>query len=816
MFENPGSMFRFCFLFSVLIGNVLADDHKTLRVFIFAGQSNMVGSDSKVADIQRFPPFVGLEKPQKGVRFSYSIGRENKMNSEGWVDLQAVSKVVGPELSFARKVTERIEAPIAIIKVAAGGTHLGGDWNPKDPIGFKMYPLALEVVRKSLAELDRNKVPYRLEGFMWHQGENDMFNEEYQTNYGANLKKFLASWRRDLKSPGLKFYIGELCTKTIWGMDLRPRMYAISIGQRDVTNTDPLAEYVPTSHVGVEIGGGVGLHYHYGTLGQLQHGENYAEAYLDSIGKKKEVERTFKKWPYKKGAKVNLFVMAGHRNMEGERAFVQDLPEDLRKDDPSIAYRYSLGGGYRVSDQWEPLGAVGYYETFGPELSFARELKKKVSGNIAIAKFTHSGSQMNDWTPEGSEAKSRNLYPRFVDFIRTSVKELKDKGHQVELAGIFYHVGENDMSMPPYRKKSPEWLKLTVEQVRQDLKRPKLKWIVSQQAPTDDKRVNEIEVMSKFESLAASDYNMVHLKALNFPEQEKKLVLDSAGVIRLGEILAEGYLKSVSRKKAFLVPEGTKVIKNLVYSEPKGSPQLLDLYLPKQVASPLPVIVWVHGGGWKNGSKENPRHAAWLAAKGFAVASINYRLTSEAQWPAQIDDCRASVRWLRRNAQKYGLDADHIGAFGSSAGGHLVALMGTRPYADEASRVQAVCDWFGPSELLTMPPNMVANGRTEEQVAKSNGAILLGATVKDVPKLAKEASALDNVSADDAPFLIMHGSEDSGVPIDQSRKLHAALLGAEVPSEFHIVKEAGHGGPLFATPEVRAKVEAFFRRTLIK
>ena len=138
-----------------------------------------------------------------------------------------------------------------------------------------------------------------------------------------------------------------------------------------------------------------------------------------------------------------------------------------------------------------------------------------------------------------------------------SVKELKDKGHQVELAGIFYHVGENDMSMPPYRKKSPEWLKLTVEQVRQDLKRPKLKWIVSQQAPTDDKRVNEIEVMSKFESLAASDRNMVHLKALNLPEQEKKLVLDSAGVIRLGEILAGGYLKSVSRKKAFLVPEGT-------------------------------------------------------------------------------------------------------------------------------------------------------------------------------------------------------------------------------------------------------------------
>ncbi len=776
----------------------------------------MVGSDGKVEDIERFPPFKGLGQVQKKVRFSYSIGREVVDESKGWVDLQPTSNnAVGPELSFARKVTEHIDAPIGIIKVAAGGTHLGGDWNPEKPEGFKMYPRALNVIRASLAELEEKKIPYRLEGFMWHQGENDMFNEAYMANYGENLKKFLARWRKDLESPKLKFYIGELCTKTIWGMDLRPRMYTISLGQRAVTNADPLAEYVPTSHVGVEIGGGVGLHYHYGTLGQLEHGENYADAYLRTIGKEKVVKRELKKWPSKKGSKVTLFVMAGHRNMEGERAFIQELPNDLREDDHSVVYKYSLGGGYKVSQGWEPLGPAGYYETFGPELSFARTLKKKVRGNIAIAKFTHSGSQMNDWTPEGSEAKSRNLYPKFIDFIRSSVQELRNKGHEVNLAGVFYHVGENDMSMPPYRKQSPEWLKSTIAQSRLDLKRPKLKWIVSQQAPTDDKRVNGIEVMSKFEALAKADRNMVHLKASDLPKQEKKLVLDSAGVIRLGEILAEGFLKSGSRKTGFVAPEGVKVIKDLVYSEPKGSPQLLDLYLPEKAASPLPVIVWVHGGGWKNGSKENPRNAVWLATKGFAVASINYRLTSEAQWPAQIDDCRASVRWLRNNASKYGLDPKHIGAFGSSAGGHLVALMGTRPYKDEASRVQAVCDWFGPSELLTMPPNRVGNGRTEEQVAQSNGAKLLGATVKDVPELAREASALDNVSADDAPFLIMHGSEDPGVPIEQSRKLNAKLQEAGVPSEFQSVKGAGHGGPLFATPEVRAKVEAFFRRTLV-
>ena len=105
-------------------------------------------------------------------------------------------------------------------------------------------------------------------------------------SYGRNLKNFLGSWRRDLEAPDLKFYIGELCTKTIWGMDLRPRMYAISRGQREVTSTDQRAEYVATSHVGAEIGRPVGLHYHYDTLGQLQHGENYANAYLRTVGLK--------------------------------------------------------------------------------------------------------------------------------------------------------------------------------------------------------------------------------------------------------------------------------------------------------------------------------------------------------------------------------------------------------------------------------------------------------------------------------------------------------------------------------------------------
>ena len=523
-------------------------DDKTLRIFIFAGQSNMVGSDSKVKDIKRFPPFVGLEAPQNKVMFSYNIGRETPMTSNGWVDLQPVDEVVGPELSFARKVSQEIKAPIAIIKCAAGGTTLGTDWNPDEPGGFKLYPLALKLIQSSLAELDKKKIAYRIEGFMWHQGENDMFDEGFKANYGANLKNFLAKWRRDLKTPNLKFYIGELCTKSVWGMDNRPNMYAIRTGQKSVTESDPLAEYIPTSHDAMEIDGGTGLHYHYGTLGQLEHGINYADAYLRTIGKNPTVARPFKVRPYAKGSAVKLFILAGHRNMEGERAFAAELGslkghEMLANDNEKIAYKYSIGGGYKVSNGWEPLGPAGYYGTFGPELSFGMTLQKELPGNIAIAKFTHSGSQMNDWTPQGTEAKDRNLYPQFIAFIQESIKDLQARGQQVELAGIFYHVGENDMSMGGYRDEAAKWLQSTITQSRQDLGLPNLKWYVSQQPPTDDKEVNSIDITGNLAEVAATDPNFIHIKAFDLPRQEEQLVITTPGIVQLGEIIARSYIK---------------------------------------------------------------------------------------------------------------------------------------------------------------------------------------------------------------------------------------------------------------------------------
>lgn len=534
-------------LLSPLAARSADPDTKTLRVFIFAGQSNMVGTHSKVSDIQRFPPFAGLDQPQTNVLFAYKLGRETMTSSAGWIPLQPTGTYFGPELSFGRRVAASIEAPIAIIKCASGGTTLGSDWNPDEPGGFKLYPLALELVHASLAELDRRKVAYRIEGFMWHQGENDMFSKEFKPAYAKNLANFIASWRRDLKLPGLRFYLGELCTKTVWGMDNRDNMLAIRTAQKAVAAADPLVAYIPTSHDAVEIGGDAGLHYHYGTLGQLEHGVNYADAYLRTIGKPPATARPLKTWPYAKGSPVKLYVLAGHRNMEGERAFTADLKslaghETLAKDNDKIAFKYNLGGGFKVSNGWEPLGPAGPYDTFGPELSFGRAVQAKLSGNIAIAKFTDSGSQMNDWTPQGTSAKDCHQYPAFIAFIKESIRELEAKGHRVELAGIVYHAGENDTAFGPYRRDAAKWLQSTVAQSRQDLAMPALKWHVSQQPPVDSKGLNTIDVTSNIAALAAADPAFIHLKAFELPPQQEKLVITTAGIVALGELLAESCL----------------------------------------------------------------------------------------------------------------------------------------------------------------------------------------------------------------------------------------------------------------------------------
>jgi len=247
-----------------------ADD--VTRVFIFAGQSNMVGSDSKDSLVDNHPPFKGAAEEQKDIRFSYSLGPSKKSN--GWVAMKPVDHVFGPEMTFVRKLKEHVKYPIAIIKDAWGGTTLVNDWNPAGPEkGKKLYARLLKQVAARLKELDAKGIKYRIEAMMWHQGENDMFNKEGIATYEKNLRSFIAKIRKDLKSPKLNVFIGEISNKGVWGMDNRHRVAKICVQQLAVVKTDPNVHFVPTSHVGFKIGRPVGLHYHFGTLGQLQHGE---------------------------------------------------------------------------------------------------------------------------------------------------------------------------------------------------------------------------------------------------------------------------------------------------------------------------------------------------------------------------------------------------------------------------------------------------------------------------------------------------------------------------------------------------------------
>ena len=257
--------------------------------------------------------------------------------------------------------------------------------------------------------------------------------------------------------------------------------------------------------------------------------------------------------------------------------------------------------------------------------------------------------------------------------------------------------------------------------------------------------------------------------------------------------------------------------RNLEYVPAGHERHKLDLFLPKGVNGPLPLLVWVHGGGWKNGSKDGcPPLRKGYAQRGYAVASINYRLSGHAVFPAQIQDCKAAIRWLRAHAVEYGIDPKRIGVWGSSAGGHLVALLGTSGDVkefdvggnlDQSSRVQAVCDYYGPTDFEVF----VTTPRYESHASGSSPeALLIGGAVLENKEKARRVNPIEYVSKDDPPFLIVHGDEDRTVPLNQSSLLYEALKKAGRDVRFHTIHGAGHGRPGFGAPEIEEMVRRFF------
>jgi len=253
--------------------------------------------------------------------------------------------------------------------------------------------------------------------------------------------------------------------------------------------------------------------------------------------------------------------------------------------------------------------------------------------------------------------------------------------------------------------------------------------------------------------------------------------------------------------RAPVLPEDTLVLRDVAYVTNGHERQKLDLFIPPGATNPLPLIIWVHGGAWKAGSKEGCP-ALRFVARGYAVASVNYRLSQHAIFPAQIEDCKAAVRWLRSHAKEHGLDPDRFAAWGASAGGHLVALLGTcgdvqsfdvGENLKESSRVQAVVDFFGPVDFTQMSKFPASNAPFDHDAADSPESLLIGGAVQQNQELAAKASPLSYISKDDPPFLIMHGNKDNLVPYQQSETLRDALQKAGVPVTLRIIAGAGHG-----------------------
>ncbi len=238
-------------------------------------------------------------------------------------------------------------------------------------------------------------------------------------------------------------------------------------------------------------------------------------------------------------------------------------------------------------------------------------------------------------------------------------------------------------------------------------------------------------------------------------------------------------------------PSGVVGYPDIIYRRaPDGRRPRLDLYLPAHGQAPAsgrPAVVAIHGGGWRGGTKNTyGREVAKLARMGYAVASVEYVLSAPGHptWPDNLDDVREAVRWVRAHATDYGIDPDRIAALGSSAGGHLAELLGTRAHGDEpASRVQAVVNLYGPSDLAGL--------------FRSPGAVMplrmyLGRDPKDIPERYDEASPISHASGRSAPTLIIHGEADMLVPVAQSHAMAARLNEAGVPSRVIVVPRTGH------------------------
>jgi acetyl esterase/lipase len=293
----------------------------------------------------------------------------------------------------------------------------------------------------------------------------------------------------------------------------------------------------------------------------------------------------------------------------------------------------------------------------------------------------------------------------------------------------------------------------------------------------------------------------------------KSLWKTTTGVAVALLVLATAQRATAQKKdeKPFKLPDSVELLRDVEFGTGGKRPLKMHILRPKTLPrEPMPVLVWIHGGGWQKGSKDSGiLRLASFAERGYFCASAEYRLSDEAIFPAQIEDCKCAIRFLRAKASQFKIDPDRIGVWGSSAGGHLVALLGTSEYvkelegrggwAEHSSRVNAVCDFCGPSDFFKIVGN--SDG------AKGPVGKLFGGGPAAKTDLAKLASPVTHVTKNAPPFLIVHGDKDTLVPLEQAKILHDALTKAGVPATLYVAEGQGHG---LGGPEVNRTVQEFF------
>ena len=276
------------------------------------------------------------------------------------------------------------------------------------------------------------------------------------------------------------------------------------------------------------------------------------------------------------------------------------------------------------------------------------------------------------------------------------------------------------------------------------------------------------------------------------------------------------------------LPPGVKMERDISYIPNGDEAQKLDLYLPEKPAEhPLPLIVHIHGGGWMGGNKF-PCPVVGMVGKGYVVASVEYRFSQKAKFPAQIQDCQAAIRWLRANSKQHNIDPDRVGAVGGSAGGHLSALVGTaggkKAFApiggneEQSDRVQAVCDIYGPANFSTVM-QQADDDKNVRNIFKFNSpsdpySQLIGVSLDGNQEKTDAVSPVHYVSRDNPPILILHGTHDALVPLAQSEEFAAALKEKGVEVWLQKLPGSGHGGGGFGKPAIIALMQNFFDKHL--